>query len=233
MVHFTLVENGSVAVVLKRIVSLPSASQHLASTAGAGLRSTSQHLSSTAGIGVASSAYIAPNGLPAPQVYFYGGNNPYVPETDGYQHSAFVNDIGYHLPVFQHQVSPLFYPSIDGGYPPQTFYSPGWTSIPAFNTDNIFYGHQFQHPGSIYQQVPYPESQYWPFPSEVPPTEAIMPVLEDLGIHGSYVNSIQFGNNNFFGSRPGFNSASEWFLCQRLYAYCFKQFCSGGCCHSL
>jgi len=116
---------------------LPSASQHLASTAGTGLRSTS-HLSGTAGTGVASSAYIAPNGLPAPQLYFYGGNNPYVPETDGYQQSAFVNDVGYHLPVFQHEVSPLFYPPIDGGYPPQTFYSPGWTSIPAFNTDNIF-----------------------------------------------------------------------------------------------
>lgn len=185
---------------------LPSTSQHLASTAGTGLQSSSQHLSGTAGIGIASSAYIAPNGLPAPQVYFYGGNNPYVPESDGYQHSAFVNDIGYHLPVFQHEVSPLFYPSIDGGYPPQTFYSPGWTSIPAFNTDNIFYGHQFQHPGSIYQQVPYPESQYWPFPSDVPPAEAIMPVLEDSGIHGSYVNSIQFGNTNLFSSRPGFNS---------------------------
>jgi len=40
---------------------------------------------------------------------------------------------------------------------------------------------------------------------DVLPAEAIMPGLEDMGIHGSYLNSIQFGNNNFFGSRPGFN----------------------------
>lgn len=187
------------------VSGLPSASQHLASTAGSGLRSTSQHLPGATGTGVPS-AYIAPNGLHAPQVYFYGGNNPYVPETDGYQQSAYVTDVGYHLPVFQHEVSPLFFPSMDGSYPPQTFYSPGWQSIPAFNTDNIIYGNQFQHPGSLYQQVPYPESQYWSFPPDVPPAEAIMPGLEDFGIHGSYFNNIQFGNNNFFGSRPGFNS---------------------------
>ena len=133
-----------------------------------------------------------------------GAVNGMQPETDGYQQSAYVTDVGYHLPVFQHEVSPLFFPSMDGSYPPQTFYSPGWQSIPAFNTDNIIYGNQFQHPGSLYQQVPYPESQYWSFPPDVPPAEAIIPGLEDFGIHGSYFNNIQFGDNNFFGSRPRF-----------------------------
>eukprot|EP01018_Ginkgo_biloba_P031006 Gb_34757 [translate_table: standard] len=169
-----------------------------------GLPSASQNVAGIAGISVAFASYIAPNSHPATQVYSYGGNDAFALDSDGYPPSAFVNDFHYHFPGYPNEIAPLFYPPVDGGYSPQTLYSSTGTLIPAFGTDNIFYGHHFQLPGSVYQQAASPECQLWSFPMGLPPGEVVMPGSEDLGIQGSYFHSFQGGSNPFFGGRPGF-----------------------------
>ncbi|KAH9288489.1 hypothetical protein KI387_032606 [Taxus chinensis] len=192
----------------KTLHKLSNISKENKETRVSGLPSTSQPVAVDARNDVASSAYIAPSSHPAPLVYSYGVNSPqsHVLGTDGYQRSPFVNDFGYHFTAYQNEATPFLYPSFDGGYPSQTFYSHVETPITALGTENVYYGYQSQHPGSLYQHVHYPEYQCWAFPSDNPPLEAVRTVQEDLGIQGAYFHGIQSGNNYFSEGRPEFQS---------------------------
>lgn len=182
---------------------LPSPSRRDTETMVSELPSTSQPVLVVTGNDTAS-VYVAPSGNPASVVYSYGVNNPHILGTNGYRQPTFVTDYGYHFPTYQNEAASVLYPSVDGGHPPQAFYSPGEMPITPLGTENAYYGYQSQHPGSLYQQVAYPEYQYWTFPSDNPPLEAVMPGPVDLGIQGTYVHGIQNGNNYVFEGRPGF-----------------------------